>query len=359
MKHNLKLELIVIFVVACSCKSQPIATPVATEKPTPTPTATPEIEDTVSDTEKEEELSASDKKIQAAAEKAAAGFNGTYLIARDKTILAKGAAGEAGPGSANELKLDSPFRIGSCTKPFTALAIMQLQEDGKLNVNDSVGKYLTEASGTKVTIHHLLTHSSGLPDYVGMNVNPTSTAELKDITNTMSPKFEPGTKHEYSNTNYAILGFLIEKVSGLEYPQYIKTNLLQKAGMTATGYGIPTGIVLPIDVSFSGKEDPPTKSYAAGAIYSTVRDLHKFALALKQNKFVSNGTFETMTTTHIESSGYGFFMGPGFINHDGIISGYTCSFTYYPKSAVTIAILSNGPIDAPALAERMRALVEQ
>ena len=213
-------------------------------------------------------------------------------------------------------KIDTKFNLGSMNKMFTAIAIAQLVEAGKLSFQDSLAKVLPEypnrQSAEKITIHHLLTHTSGLGDFFDnpefrpfrqKYQNPTDYFRLfadKPL------RFEPGARFGYSNAGFVVLGAIVEKVSGENYFDYIREHIYKPAGMTnsdsyeltevvpnlAVGYGRFEDDPMGIDPRRSNIAFLPWKGSPAGGGYSTAPDLLKFAQALRENKLVSAKTKE-------------------------------------------------------------------
>lgn len=174
-------------------------------------------------------------------------FNGSVLVARDgKPVLSKGY------GMAN-LEWNVPntpqtkFRLGSISKQFTAMLVLQLEQQGKLKVHDPIAKYMPDAppAWQKITFHHLLTHSAGLPsftsfpDYLRTMNQPSPPAETLERFRNKELEFEPGAKFKYSNSGYVLLGYLLEKISGKSYEQLLREQILTPLGMEDTGYDMP------------------------------------------------------------------------------------------------------------------------
>ena len=171
-------------------------------------------------------------------------FMGSVIVAKDgKILLAKG-YGMANLEHEIPNKANTKFRLGSITKQFTAVAILQLQEQGKLNVQDPIGKYVPNSpeAWKKVTIHHLLSHTGGVPSYTSVPEYGKQMREASkplDFIERFKNKpldFEPGTKHVYSNSGYFLLGVIVEQVSSKSYEAYLKENIFDKADMQDSGY---------------------------------------------------------------------------------------------------------------------------
>jgi CubicO group peptidase (beta-lactamase class C family) len=223
-------------------------------------------------------------------------FHGAVLLARDgKPLVAKGY------GFANiEWQVpntpDTKFRIGSITKQFTAMLVMQLREQGKVKLEDSVCAYMTPCpeAWKPVTIHHLLTHTSGIPSYTGLaewrkvNMVPKTIDEMIGFFRDLPLQWVPGEKYAYNNSGYFLLGVVIEKVSGKKYEEALRELILAPLGMHDTGYDWPGPIMPRRAAGYQGRgpalQNAPAldmqQPYAAGSMYSTVEDLLKWDQAL-------------------------------------------------------------------------------
>jgi CubicO group peptidase (beta-lactamase class C family) len=306
-----------------------------------------------------------DEYLSAAAK---AGFSGSALVARDgKALFSKGY------GKANE-ELDvantpqTKFRIGSITKQFTAAAIMLLQERGKLSVSDPVCKYFTDCPATwsELTVHHLLTHTSGIPSYTnspdylkGMTVavtNESLLARFKD----KPLEFKPGEQWKYNNSGYFMLGIIIEKVSGESYESFLQKNLFEPLKLANTGYDRHDYILKNRATGYSQQNGKRINSLyldmtqpgAAGALYSTVEDLFAWNEALFNDKLLTAKSREAMTT--VAKNGYGYGLGMSqvhkraMVSHGGGINGFSTMLARFPAEKVTVVVLRNADYGAPA-----------
>ncbi|MFC2158315.1 serine hydrolase domain-containing protein [Acidobacteriota bacterium] len=287
-------------------------------------------------------------------------FMGSILLARDGRILVS-----KGYGMAN-LEHDVPntpqtkFRLGSITKQFTSMSIMQLQKKGLLNVNDTFDKYIPDfKSGDLFTIHHLLTHTSGVisftgfPDYRKTMILPLTLEEIIAKFKGRPLEFESGSQFKYSNSGYILLGYIIEKVSGLSYADYIKENIFDPLGMGDTGYDSHRMVLKNRATGYiSSKERYINSDYidmkiphAAGALYSTVEDLYKWDRALYTDKLIDTTSLEKMFTPFKNGYGYGWGIGTIIdhkrIAHNGGINGFVTHIGRFPEDDACIIILSN------------------
>lgn len=289
------------------------------------------------------------------------------------------------------VKPSSIFRIASITKPITATAVMQLIEKGQLSLTDRLSKFFKDfPNGDKITIYHLLSHTSGIPNWWegGMPSNepkdfpmcPQPHVYLQQMKNTSF--FEAGTKHAYSNSGYVLLGEIIEIVSGMPYEKYLQTHIFNKAGMHNTmvenekntnpnwvkGYKQNS----PTDTVFSAP-DVYAMPFAAGALRSNTVDLLLFLNALNSGKLIKRSNVKAMQASALTSSGvpvydavyfpkdmtpptppphikkYGYGFGFSLMEiynvpvvwHSGGIAGFNSIMMYLPKSKTKIVLLSN------------------
>jgi CubicO group peptidase (beta-lactamase class C family) len=290
-------------------------------------------------------------------------FSGSVLIAQGENILLS-----KGYGMAN-LEHDVPntpqtkFRLGSITKQFTAMAILMLQEQGQLNVQDSVCDYVPNCpeAWQPITIHHLLTHSSGIPnltDFPDFEEMMASGSTVSGTINTFVEKplhFTPGTKFSYSNSGYIVLGHIIEQsVGNPSYGAYVRDNIFQSLNMTNTGYD-HNSLVLSDRASGYFRIDPNTLGnadylhmsvpHAAGALYSTVEDLYLWDRALYTEALVSQSSLDMMFLPDKDEYGYGWFIGTllgrKVTAHNGGINGFATSIARFVDDDVVIIVLSN------------------
>ena len=293
---------------------------------------------------------------------------GEVLVARKGQIIYQKAFGIANLELNVPLRSDMVFKIGSVTKQFTAVAILQLMEQGKLSLQDSLQKYINDfpAKGYKITIENLLTHTSGIKDYMQidypgpyMERRDFRPKELIDSFKTFPLDFEPGTAFRYSNSGYYLLGYIIEKVSGKSFYRYIDENLLKPLELKNT-YFDTSDVIIPGMVngyarSGAGYRNADywsmTIAYAAGGLISNVEDLFKWHKGLYNYKILKKETLEKafipfkLKDGRSTEYGYGWFIrnigGIQSIEHSGSISGFRTNEVYFPKEDVFIATLYN------------------
>ena len=300
-------------------------------------------------------------------------FSGSVLVARGGRIILNRGYGMA------DYELDVPntpktkFRLGSVSKQFTAMAILQLEERGKLKVTDTVQAFFTDyPGGDKITIHHLLTHTSGIPnytafpDYLKLMTLPSTALQMVDRFKNLPLDFAPGEKFNYSNSGYVLLGAVIEKVTGESYEKFVRENIFQPLGMDDSGYDHPETILKNRASGYEFSDDAMVNTpyidmsipYAAGALYSTVIDLYKWDRALYTEKLISKAALDRMFTP-VESKGglgeasapsknnygYGWMIntvaGRKSIHHGGGVNGFITDILRFPDDDACVIVLNN------------------
>jgi CubicO group peptidase (beta-lactamase class C family) len=293
-------------------------------------------------------------------------FSGAILVARDgKPILSKGY------GSAN-VELDvantpkTVFRLASITKQFTAAAILMLEEEGKLKVTDPFCQYLSDcpASWQGITIQQLMMMGSGIPGVTagelgGLRGLPVPWDQWMEATKKKPLDFAPGTQFRYANSGYTLLGFVIEKLSGKTYGEFLDERIFRPLGMTQSGYENPRRIIRNRATGYQQLPGDPIANvpyaeivglYAAGGIYSTTEEMLRWDQALYGERLLSRKSVEEMMTPRNEMRpgkryGYGFWMstqhGRREVAHGGNLAGFITYIARYPEDKVTVIVLSN------------------
>lgn len=296
-------------------------------------------------------------------------FNGTVLVAEHGKVIVKKGYGMANMEWNIPNTPDTKFRLGSITKQFTSMLIMQLVENGKLKLDGKVTDYLPnypKATGDKVTIHHLLTHTSGIPSYTGfpkffenMSRDPyTPDAFVKQFSE-LPLEFEPGTKYAYDNSGYFLLGVVIEKVTGKPYAQVLQEQILTPLGLQDTGYDLASPIIPKRAAGYEQQGERYVNApyldmsipYAAGSMYSTVEDLYRWDQALYTDKLLSAKGKETMYTPFLNHYAYAWNVGKLkvgqlsdsllLIEHTGGINGFNTIISRVPKDKQLVVLLNN------------------
>jgi CubicO group peptidase (beta-lactamase class C family) len=291
------------------------------------------------------------------------GFMGSALVAKGGTVLFEKSYGMADLEWDVPNTADAKFRLGSITKQFTATAILQLQEKGKLSVDDPVAKYIENAPDAwkGITIQHLLTHTSGIPSYTDSPEFPTpkfmriplSPLEIVMLSKDKPLEFQPGEKWKYDNTGYVLLGYIIEKVSGEKYDAYLKSHVFDPLDMKDSGYDWSRTVLhhRASGYRWSGKSYTNADyldmslPHAAGSLYSTVRDLYRWDRALNTEKVLSKKSLDRMFTPVKNDYAYGWFVthtkDRTRVTHGGGINGFATMITRYPDQDTVIIVLSN------------------
>ncbi len=293
---------------------------------------------------------------------------GSILIADKNGIIYKKAFGSANVELNVAVQSDMIFRIGSITKQFTAIGILQLVEQGKISLQDSIQKYIPDypSKGYTITIENLLTHTSGIPDYSNADTTHNQYIERHDFTpqqiikyfDYMPLEFKPGTKYNYSNSGYVLLAYIIQQVTGEDYHQYMKENVISRAGLQHTLFDdehtiIPNRVEgYTRDKGFFENCEYQTASLAFGCgdLMSTTEDLYQWNKGLLAYKLVSKETLNKafrpykLNDDSYTNYGYGWFVdsfGVKRIHHEGQVNGFTAFEEYYPGKDVYVSILTN------------------
>jgi CubicO group peptidase (beta-lactamase class C family) len=306
-------------------------------------------------------------------------FNGTVLVAQKGTVLYQKGFGYKN-AEEKTMNMDSSiFQIGSITKQFTAAIIMQLQQEKRLSVKDKLSKYFSGfANGEKITIEHLLTHTSGIYNYTNDTVlmksdvtRHYSADEMVGMFKNYKADFEPGTKWNYSNSGYSLLGYIIEKVEKKPYEKVVRHRILQPLGMTSSGFdfthlksyhktkgyfAISDAAVIPAPIVDS------TIAYAAGALYSTVGDLYKWEKAIYSDKILQPSSWKAVFTPFMNNYGYGWaidtLFGKAITAHSGGIHGYASYLLRFPEAQLAVIVLDNSSTQhASTIARSLAAIV--
>jgi CubicO group peptidase (beta-lactamase class C family) len=288
-------------------------------------------------------------------------FTGTVLVARKGKVIYEKAFGLADREWNIPNTIDTKFEIGSITKQFTAACVLQLAEEGKISLDDKLSRYFPDfPKADSVTIHMLLTHTSGIKDFTGlpefgnMSKLPVEKDTMVALIKKQPFDFSPGTKWHYSSSGYYLLGYIIEKVTGKSYSDYVFEHVIQIAGLKNTCVNRWDTILL---YRAKGYEKTPNEGwknayyismegpFSAGAIISTIEDLYQWNKALFSNQIISSAMLAKMTTPYMEHYGYGLlidsFQQHLRIRHGGRINGFTSLLGYFPSDDVVVAGLSN------------------
>ena len=301
------------------------------------------------------------------------GPGATALIAKNGKVIYRKAFGKANLELNVPMKPENVFELGSITKQFTAVAILMLQEQGKLSLQDDITKYISDypVHGKKITVHQLLNHTSGIksytsiPSFMKMARTDMSPTELINSFKNEPMDFDPGEKWSYNNSGYIILGYIIEKVSGKTYADFIEENIFKKVGMSHSLYGSMSKIIPGRANGYQPAKNGYVNAdylslslpYAAGSLMSTVDDMFLWSQAIHTNKLITNESkqkaFANTTLNDGKPTYYGYGWMPNDINgsssieHGGGIFGYTTMGIYVPSDNVYVIILTNSNDNSP------------
>jgi D-alanyl-D-alanine carboxypeptidase len=284
-------------------------------------------------------------------------------VVENGRLVYEGAAGLADVAKRLPTTPATRFRIGSVTKLFTAISIMQLVERGQIGLDDKLLRYLPHAPHAEtVTVRELLNHTSGIPNYLdaafakGSVLAPATPQALLATVASKPLGFAPGTRYEYSNTGYVLLGLIVESLSGTSLPKYERAHILAPAGMSETDFGVP-GPGAPLAVGYDDETGAPSQAfdpswlYAGGDAVSTARDLARFDIALMSGKLVAPQTLVLMQADPVatgegkERNGLGISIVPfgpqTFVGHHGGLPGFESDDEMLLDRHAAIVILGN------------------
>ena len=292
-------------------------------------------------------------------------FSGSVLVARGDEVVFAGGYGYADIERGIRNDVQTQYRIGSVTKPFTAVTILQLQESGLLSVTDPICRYFDPCPSewSPIRIHELLSHTSGIPDLAAREdllevaAKPASRDEIIATFRDLPLHFPVGEKFEYSNSNYHLLGWIIERVTSKSYGDALAERTVAPLGLSATfmdgsiaGAHRSVGYRLAGDGSFKpDSRYDPAWSFASGGLFSNVEDLYRWSRALETDEILSASSRESMWTPVKDTYGYGWNIrepSPETLNrrvrmHGGRTPGYTACFARFPDDDLTTIVLSN------------------
>ncbi|HEX6749082.1 MAG TPA: serine hydrolase domain-containing protein [Longimicrobium sp.] len=316
-------------------------------------------------------------------------FSGAVLVARNGHEIFSRAYGRADLERGTPNAVDTRFDLGSLSKQFTAAAILRLEAEGKLSVNDPVSKHLPDyprPAGDQVTLHHLLTHTSGIPslfrrgelENVEPDCAPRTLEQLLAYSRDLPLQFTPGERYRYSNSGYTLLAAVVERVSGMPFDEYLRTALFAPAGMRDTGRPDPAAPGARDATGYDGyapelKRAPcvhPAWNLGGGGIFSTVGDLHRWERALAGGRILPAAQLEKFYHPYVGRGragagyAYGWFTdslhGRPLVSHGGTSAGFVAEFYRFPEDSLLVVVLSNRlpalGVDVPAeIARRIAA----
>ena len=313
-------------------------------------------------------------------------FSGSVLLAKDGQVLYKGAFGTANKDFGVPNNIDTKFNLGSMNKMFTAVAVAQLVEKGKISYDDPLAKFIPDfpnaEAAKKIQIKHLLSHTAGLGGYFSQRYQKLARDQIQTVDDMMKLaredekdiKFEPGSKWQYSNTGMMVLGKVIEVVSGQTYYDYVRENIYKPAGMMNTDCyeldKVNTNLAVGYHKTFTDAGVEWSNNVFAhvmrggpqGGGYSTVEDLLKFDQALRSGKLVKAETLKLLTSPKPELNspnyGYGFAAGGPAVGHSGGFLGINSNLDMYLGSGWTAIVMSNYSQGAGPVQTKMERMIE-
>lgn len=309
-------------------------------------------------------------------------FHGVALLALGDEIIFETSFGKADMSWDIAHSPDTRFRIGSITKQFTSALILKLHEEGKIDLDAPIISYLPdypEAQGTKITINHLLTHRTGIPDYLQLpdwpnqRHNRYEQEAYAELFWALDLEFEPGSRFEYSNSNYFILGLMIEAVTGEAYEDAIEQRLIEPLGLHDTGYVRSDRTVPNLARGYRrrpGRFQPEgyldlSLPYAGGMLYSTARDLHRWKRALHGGEVFQNTETLDLMLSPLAGEPFGYARGIRLeirtfgevstlvTGHGGAIEAFETDDRYLPEEQLTTIVLSNTGGDVAGIANAL------
>lgn len=306
-------------------------------------------------------------------------FNGSALVADNGAVILKRGYGMANMEWSIANTPDTKFRLGSITKQFTAALVLQLVEEGKVDLNAPLTRYLPDyppKNGDRITVHQILNHSSGIPGYTELPqfrewaLVPSTPAAFVAKFSKLELLFQPGTKFSYSNSAFFVAGYLVEKVTGKPYADVLRERIFEPLGMRDSGYDLPSTLLSKrasgYDATFDGYRNTGyidmTLPYAAGSLYSTAEDLYKWDQGLYGDVILKPSSKEKMFTPGLANQGYGFVVrtqdGVKTISHGGAINGFNSVIVREPDTKRLVVLLNNtGGAPLQEMESKIRAIL--
>jgi CubicO group peptidase (beta-lactamase class C family) len=309
-------------------------------------------------------------------------FSGVVMLAKDGRPIFAAAYGEANKDTRRKNGLETAFNLASMNKMITAVAVAQLVEAGKISFDDPLAKYLPHypnpRAARQIRISHLLSHTAGLGSYLGNGISNSRAAtvdEMLRFARDSEPAFAPGSRWDYSNTGFLVLGKVIEKASGQSYFDYVREHILVPAGMRGTEWYAKDRLPPAAAVGYDREHERGPRAYSdhiadlpyrggpAGGGYSTAADMLRFAEAFRTGKLVSPAMVRVLTTPKPASPeyGYGFTVDPEhrIVGHSGGFQGTSTNMDIFLEDGYTAIVLSNYGRAGMSIVNRMRELVSE
>tara|TARA_R110002020_G_scaffold358857_2_gene571508 strand:+ start:18564 stop:19679 length:1116 start_codon:yes stop_codon:yes gene_type:complete len=305
------------------------------------------------------------------------GPGAVFLVAKAGEPIYRKAFGKANLELNVSMTPENVFEIGSMTKQFTAISILMLLEQGKLQLDDEITKFIPDypTQGKRITVHHLLTHTSGIKSFTSMKSlraierQDLTPAELIDFFKNEPMDFEPGEEFKYNNSGYVVLGYIIEKLSGKTFADFVQDNIFQKLGMNSSQYASHSQVIENRAYGYHQKEEYVNKNYislslpySSGSLMSTVDDMLKWNEVLKKNSLIKAETkasaFENHTLNNGDKINYGYgwhisnIANSPSLEHGGSIFGFKSMGVYLPEEDIYVIGLSNCDCNSPTTLTR-------
>lgn len=300
------------------------------------------------------------------------GPGAVFLVAKKGNVVYKKAFGLANLELQVPMESNNVFEIGSMTKQFTAVSILMLMEEGKLQLDDEITEYIPDypTRGHVITIHHLLNHTSGIKSFTsvkGLDAianNNMEPLEMIDFFKNEPMDFHPGEKFKYNNSGYIILGYIIERASGMEYADFVEKHIFKKLGMSSSYYARRSKVIPNRASGYHEREDYINARhinysipFASGSLMSTVDDMLKWEQAIKNHillgKESTRKVFTNYTLNNGELTNYGYgwhvktMNGSKSLEHGGSIFGFKSMGVYLPEEDIYVIGLSNCDCNSP------------
>lgn len=321
-------------------------------------------------------------------------FSGAILVAKDRKLVWKGAKGFANKASQQKNLLNTKFLVGSVSKQFTSMIVLQLVQEGKLKLNDLAIKYFPFLPKEKasITIHQLLSHTSGLGHYSSLRVNrrkfmhkSVTPMEYAKVIANMKMIAKPGEKMSYSSMGYILLAALAEQITGKTFSTLLNERIAQPLGLKNTGFTLDTKQLKNFALSYDLKNSKASKdndfkfklnkprhqsnTYSTGGIHSTVEDMFIWLKALKTNQLLNKELTKKMFTPNMGDYAYGWFINDrrlvkhyklnGMISHGGSVNGFRAAVAMFNNQDDMVIILGNQPSRIWLLTSELKKVLDQ
>ncbi|MCA9577263.1 MAG: beta-lactamase family protein [Sandaracinaceae bacterium] len=279
------------------------------------------------------------------------------VVVDDGDVVLRTSHGEVNQAEHLPATPSTPFYLASVSKPFTAMAVLLLVERGRLQLEDTLDRWFPEAGVLwgEVTVHHLLTHQSGIEDYFAITRGGTSGMTNADVLHLVAERpllFTPGSRHQYSNSGYALAATLVERASGEDFATFLTDEIFTPLGMTHSYVQTPTREPDAFAVSYApdGTALPYTlRTYGDGGVFASADDLGRWLIAVGRGEILSAAMWERALTSHQgHGYGYGFFLGQGgedVVGHNGGLAGFRNVVRFDRARQRSVVLLSNGAFD--------------